>query len=116
MTNDGNALIFLLYIKFTPYYTEHRLNYSKRQNWFALAGRNIYEVYYNFIRPASCASVNYFYEVNGSKNSQLHYEDKLVVTGEPFALRVIESEKDISGELSFDKAGLSVIFTADHKP
>lgn len=44
------------------------------------------------------------------------YEDKLLVTGEPFALWVIESDKDISGELPFDKAGLPVIFTNDHKP
>lgn len=34
------------------------------------------------------------------------YEDKLLVTGEPFALWVIESKRDISGELPFEKAGL----------
>lgn len=44
------------------------------------------------------------------------YEDKLLVTGEPFALWVIESKRDISGELPFEKAGLPVIFTDDHKP
>ncbi len=44
------------------------------------------------------------------------YEDKLLVTGEPFALWVIESERDISGELPFEKAGLPVIFTDNHKP
>lgn len=44
------------------------------------------------------------------------YEDKLLVTGEPFALWVIESDKDISGELPFEKAGLPVIFTDNHKP
>ncbi len=44
------------------------------------------------------------------------YEDRLLVTGEPFALWVIESDKDISGELPFEKAGLPVIFTDNHKP
>ncbi len=44
------------------------------------------------------------------------YEDHLIVTGEPFALWVIESEKDISGELPLDKAGLPVIFTDNQKP
>ncbi len=44
------------------------------------------------------------------------YEDKLIVTGELFALWVIESDKDISGELPFEKAGLPVIFTDNHKP
>lgn len=47
---------------------------------------------------------------------ELGYEDKLLVTGEPFALWVIESKRDISGELPFEKAGLPVIFTDDHKP
>lgn len=47
---------------------------------------------------------------------ELGYEDELIVTGEPFALWVIESDKDISGELPFEKAGLPVIFTDDHKP
>lgn len=44
------------------------------------------------------------------------YEDKLIVTGEPFALWVIESDKDIKDELPFEKAGLPVIFTDNHKP
>lgn len=44
------------------------------------------------------------------------YEDNLLVTGEPFALWVIESDKDISSELPFEKAGLPVIFTENHKP
>lgn len=47
---------------------------------------------------------------------QLGYEDKLVDIGEPFALWVIESDKDISGELPLDKIGLPVIFTDNHKP
>ncbi len=44
------------------------------------------------------------------------YKDELCVTAEPFALWVIESDKDISGELPLDKAGLPVIFTKDHHP
>ncbi len=44
------------------------------------------------------------------------YEDKLIVTGEPFALWVIESDKDISEELPFGKADLPVVFTDNHKP
>ncbi len=44
------------------------------------------------------------------------YEDNLIVTGEPFALWVIESEKDISAEIPLDKAGLQVIFTDNQKP
>jgi len=44
------------------------------------------------------------------------YKDELIVTGEPFALWVIESQKDISDELPLPKAGLPVIFTEDHHP
>lgn len=44
------------------------------------------------------------------------YQDNLIVTGEPFALWVIESPKDISGELPLPKAGLPVIFTDNQKP
>lgn len=47
---------------------------------------------------------------------QLGYKDKLIVTGEPFALWVIESEKDISDEFPLSKAGLPVIFTKNQKP
>ena len=46
----------------------------------------------------------------------LGYEDKIMVTGEPFALWVIESEKDISKELPLPEAGLPVIFTDNQKP
>lgn len=46
----------------------------------------------------------------------LGYEDRILVTGEPFALWVIESEKDISDELPLPKAGLPVIFTDNQKP
>ena len=47
---------------------------------------------------------------------ELGYEDKLVDIGEPFALWVIESEKQISNELPLDKIGLPVVFTDNHKP
>ena len=47
---------------------------------------------------------------------ELGYEDRLVDIGEPFALWVIESNKDVSGELPFDKIGLPVIFTDNQKP
>ena len=44
------------------------------------------------------------------------YEDNLLVTGEPFALWVIESKKDLTKELPFVKAGLPVIYTDNQKP
>lgn len=47
---------------------------------------------------------------------KLGYEDRILVTGEPFALWVIESPKDISGELPLPEAGLPVIFTDNQKP
>ena len=47
---------------------------------------------------------------------QFGYKDELMVTGEPFALWVIESASDISEELPFAKAGLPVIFTDNQKP
>lgn len=47
---------------------------------------------------------------------ELGYEDNLVDVGEPFGLWVIESDKDISGELPLDKAGLPVVFTDNQKP
>lgn len=47
---------------------------------------------------------------------KLGYEDKLLDVGEPFALWVIESDKDISDELPLDKIGLPVIFTDNQKP
>ena len=46
----------------------------------------------------------------------LGYQDDLLDTGEPFALWVIESDKDISEKLPLDKAGLPVIFTNNQKP
>ena len=52
---------------------------------------------------------------------KLGYEDRILVTGEPFALWVIESDKDISDELPLDKAmagmpGMNVIYTDNQKP
>lgn len=44
------------------------------------------------------------------------YQDNLIVTGEPFALWVIESAKDISREFPLPDAGLPVIFTDNQKP
>lgn len=44
------------------------------------------------------------------------YQDELIVTGEPFALWVIETAKDISGILPLPKAGLPVVFTDNQKP
>lgn len=44
------------------------------------------------------------------------YQDNLIVTGEPFALWVIESDNDISDELPLPKVGLPVIFTDNQKP
>lgn len=44
------------------------------------------------------------------------YKDKLMVTAEPFALWVIESEKDIKDQLPLHKADLPVIFTMNQKP
>lgn len=46
----------------------------------------------------------------------LGYEDRILVTGEPFALWVIESGKDISKEFPLPEAGLPVIFTDNQKP
>lgn len=44
------------------------------------------------------------------------YEDRIMVTAEPFSLWVIESEKDISKEFALPEAGCHVIFTKDHHP
>lgn len=49
------------------------------------------------------------------------YDDQLIDTAEPFALWVIESEKDISKEFPMDQAlidkkGMNVIFTDNQKP
>ena len=47
---------------------------------------------------------------------KLGYTDKLLDTGELFALWVIESDRDFSSELPLDKAGLPVLFVRNQKP
>ena len=47
---------------------------------------------------------------------KLGYTDLLLDVCEPFALWVIESEKDISKELPLDQIGLPVVFTDNLKP
>lgn len=47
---------------------------------------------------------------------KLGYEDRILVTAEPFGLWVIESGKDISGELPLPQCGLPVIYTDNQKP
>ena len=47
---------------------------------------------------------------------ELGYEDQLVDIGEPFALWVIESDRDIRAELPLDQIGLPVVFTDHLKP
>ena len=56
--------------------------------------------------------------VNGLEKicGELGYEDKLLDVGEPFGLWVVESDRDISAELPFEKAGLPVVFTDNVKP
>lgn len=44
------------------------------------------------------------------------YIDQHIVTGEPFALWVIEGDQSVEKELPLSKAGLPVIFTENHKP
>ncbi|MBQ1955701.1 MAG: tagaturonate reductase [Clostridia bacterium] len=46
----------------------------------------------------------------------LGYKDELLDVGEPFALWVIESDRDVSAELPFESAGLPVVFTDNQKP
>ena len=53
--------------------------------------------------------------------AELGYEDKLMVTGEPFALWVIECEtpdllRKVESEFPLDKAGLPVVFTDNLQP
>lgn len=52
----------------------------------------------------------------GEEWKKLGYEDRILVTGEPFALWVIESPQDISREFPLPEAGLPVLFTHDQKP
>lgn len=47
---------------------------------------------------------------------QLGYEDRILVTAEPFGLWVIESSRDISAELPLPQCGLPVVYTDNQKP
>ena len=47
---------------------------------------------------------------------KLGYEDRTLVTAEPFGLWVIESDKDISAELPLPQCGLPIIYTDNQKP
>ncbi len=47
---------------------------------------------------------------------QLGYQDELLVTGEPFGLWVIESERSIEAIFPLHKAGMPVVFTGNQKP
>ena len=47
---------------------------------------------------------------------RLGFKDELLNVGEPFALWVIESERDISDRLPFDRLGLPVVFCNDLRP
>lgn len=47
---------------------------------------------------------------------RLGFKDELLNVGEPFALWVIESERDISARLPFDRLGLPVVFCNDLRP
>lgn len=47
---------------------------------------------------------------------ELGYEDRLMDTGETFAFWAIEGPQSIKEELPFEKAGLPVLVTDDHKP
>ncbi|MBS6194948.1 MAG: tagaturonate reductase [Clostridiales bacterium] len=44
------------------------------------------------------------------------YEDRIIDTGEVFAFWVIEGPETLKAELPFEKAGLPVLITDDHKP
>ena len=47
---------------------------------------------------------------------KLGYEDRILVTAEPFGLWVIESSRDLSDELPLPACGLPVIYTDNQKP
>lgn len=46
----------------------------------------------------------------------LGYQDNIIDTGEVFGFWVIEGPENLKKELPFDKAGLPVLITDDHKP
>ena len=47
---------------------------------------------------------------------KLGYEDRILVTAEPFGLWVIESDRDLSAELPLPACGLPVVYTDNQKP
>lgn len=47
---------------------------------------------------------------------ELGYEDNIIDTGEVFGFWVIEGPESLKKELPFEKAGLPVLITNDHKP
>ena len=47
---------------------------------------------------------------------ELGYEDHLIDTGEVFGFWVIEGPESLKKELPFEKAGLPVLITDNHKP
>ena len=49
-------------------------------------------------------------------NMENSYEDQLVDTAEIFGLWVIEAPQELGQEIPFEKAGLPVIITDNHKP
>lgn len=49
-------------------------------------------------------------------NAENGYIDNLIDTGEVFGFWVIEGPESLKAELPFEKAGLPVLITADHKP
>lgn len=49
-------------------------------------------------------------------NEENGYEDNLIDTGEVFGFWVIEGPESLKKELPFDKAGLPVLITDNHKP
>lgn len=49
-------------------------------------------------------------------NRELGYEDRLLDTGEPFHLWVIEGDKSLSKEIPLTEAGLNVVWTDDLTP
>ena len=51
-----------------------------------------------------------------SINEENGYVDNLIDTGEIFGFWVIEGPKSLKEELPFEKAGLPVLITDDHKP
>ena len=47
---------------------------------------------------------------------ELGYRDNVIDTGEVFGFWVIEGPESLKEELPFEKAGLPVLITDDHKP